>query len=71
MLFRSIEPRKAASAEQIAKAVPDMRSFNIVPRHQEWDSIFWGEFMDPLFQKKATPAELAPEIRKKLESVLP
>ena len=48
-----------------------MRSFNIVPRHQEWDSIFWGEFMDPLFQKKATPAELAPEIRKKLESVLP
>ncbi len=66
-----IEPRKAKSAEAIIQAVPSMRSFNILPRHQEWDSIFWGEFMDPLFQKKATPAELAAEVRQKLESVLP
>lgn len=66
-----IEPRKAKSAEAIAQAVPFMRSFNILPRHQEWDSIFWGELMDPLMQKKSAPAELAAEIRQKLEAVLP
>jgi multiple sugar transport system substrate-binding protein len=65
------EPRKAASAEAIAAAVPYMRSFNILPRHQEWDSIFWGDFMDPLFHGEGTAAELAPEIRPLLEDVLP
>jgi multiple sugar transport system substrate-binding protein len=65
------EPRKAANAAAIAEAVPTMRAFNIVPRHQEWDSIFWGEFMDPLFHKKGTAAELAAQIRPKLEEVLP
>ena len=65
------EPRKAASAEAIAKAVPYMRAFNILPRHREWDSIFWGDFMDPLFHGEATAAELAPEIRSLLEDMLP
>jgi multiple sugar transport system substrate-binding protein len=65
------EPRKAASAASIAEAVPYMRAFNILPRHQEWDSIFWGDFMDPLFHHEGTAAELAPEIRPLLEEVLP
>jgi multiple sugar transport system substrate-binding protein len=65
------EPRKADSAEAIAQAVPFMRAFNIIPSHQEWDSIFWGEFMDPLFHGEGTAAELAPEIRPLLEEVLP
>ena len=65
------EPRKAASAEAIAEALPYMRAFNILPRHQEWDTIFWGDFMDPLFHGEGTAAELAPEIRPLLEEVLP
>ncbi len=65
------EPRKADSAEAIAEAVPYMRAFNIIPRHQEWDSIFWGDFIDPLFHEEATAAELAPEIRPMLEDLLP
>jgi len=65
------EPRKAANAEAIAEAVPYMRAFNIIPRHQEWDTIFWGDFMDPLFHHEGTAAELAPEIRPLLEELLP
>jgi len=65
------EPRKAATAADIAEAVPYMRAFNILPRHQEWDSIFWGDFMDPLFHGEGTAAELAPEIRPELEALLP
>jgi multiple sugar transport system substrate-binding protein len=65
------EPRKADSAEAIAAAVPYMRAFNIIPNHQEWDTIFWGDFMDPLFHGEGTAAELAPEIRPLLEEVLP
>jgi multiple sugar transport system substrate-binding protein len=65
------EPRKADSAEAIAAAVPFMRAFNIIPSHQEWDTIFWGDFMDPLFHGEGTAAELAPEIRPLLEEVLP
>jgi multiple sugar transport system substrate-binding protein len=65
------EPRKADSAAAIAEAVPYMRAFNVLPRHQEWDTIFWGEFMDPLFHGEGTAAELAAEIRPLLEEVLP
>ncbi len=65
------EPRKAATAADIAEAVPYMRAFNVLPRHQEWDSIFWGDFMDPLFHGEGTAAELAPEIRPDLEALLP
>jgi multiple sugar transport system substrate-binding protein len=65
------EPRKAASAADIAAAVQYARAFNIIPRHQEWDTIFWGEFMDPLFHGEGTAAELAAEIRPLLEEVLP
>lgn len=65
------EPRKADSAAAIAEAVPFMRAFHIIPRHQEWDTIFWGDFMDPLFHDEAEPADLAPEIRPMLEDLLP
>jgi multiple sugar transport system substrate-binding protein len=65
------EPRKEENAAAIAEAVPFMRAFNIIPRHQEWDSVFWGDFMDPLFHGEGTAAELAPEIRPLLEELLP
>lgn len=65
------EPRKAASAAGIAEAVSEMRAFNIIPRHQEWDTIFWGDFMDPLFHGEGTAEELAPEVRPLLEELLP
>ena len=66
-----IEPRKAANAAEIAKAVPDMRGFNIIPRQQEWDNDFWKNFMDPLFRGEDTPGNLAAENRPNLESYLP
>jgi multiple sugar transport system substrate-binding protein len=65
------EPRKADNAAAIAEAVPFMRAFTILPRHQEWDTIFWGDFMDPLFHGEGSAEELAAEIRPDLESVLP
>jgi len=65
------EPRKAQSAEAIAAAVPDMRAFTIIPRQQEWDTIFWGELMDPLMNHSGTAADLAPKVRPDLDSLLP
>jgi multiple sugar transport system substrate-binding protein len=65
------EPRKEANAAAIAEAVPDMRAFTIIPRQAEWDSIFWSDFMDPLFHGEATAEELAGQIRPELEAVLP
>ena len=65
------EPRKEANAAAIAAAVPDMRAFNILPRQQEWDSIYWSDFMDPLFHGEGTAADLAAELRPDLEAVLP
>ncbi|MFP4344999.1 MAG: ABC transporter substrate-binding protein [Anaerolineales bacterium] len=70
-MIAEIEPRKADSAEAIAEAVPYMRAFNIIPEHQEWDSIFWGQFMDPLFHDEGTAAELAEEVKPELEALLP
>lgn len=65
------EPRKEKNAEAIAEVVADMRAFNIIPRQVEWDTIFWSEFMDPLFHGQGTAAELATKIRPKLENLLP
>lgn len=64
-------PDKKDSAAVIVKAVADMRAFTIVPRHQEWDTIFWEQFQDPLFHQKDTPENLAKAARPKLEEVLP
>jgi multiple sugar transport system substrate-binding protein len=65
------EPRKEANAEAIAAAVSDMSAFTVIPRQQEWDTIFWSDFMDPLLHDQGTAEELAPEIRPQLEEVLP
>lgn len=63
-------PDKQASAEVILKALPDARSFRIVPRQSEWDTTFWEQFQDPLFQGKGTVEALAKAARPQLESVL-
>lgn len=64
-------PDKAESAEVIAQALPDMRSFHIIPQQQEWDTTFNDEFLDPLFHGDGTAEELAPEARPSLEELLP
>jgi multiple sugar transport system substrate-binding protein len=64
-------PGKEASAAVILQAAESMRSFNIIPRHAEWDTIFWEQFQDPLFHKKGTAADLAAAARPKLEELLP
>lgn len=61
------EPQLAA----IIAAAEDMSAFNIVPRHQEWDDMFWREFQDPLYHDQGTAAELAAAAREQLEAVMP
>jgi multiple sugar transport system substrate-binding protein len=67
------EPRKEASAEAIIEAVPSMRAFRIFGNFQEWNQIFWDEFMNPLINDETdlSPEELAAEIRPELEDTLP
>lgn len=64
-------PDKKDSAAVIVKAAETMRSFNIIPRHAEWDTIFWEQFKDPLYHHKDTAENLAKAARPKLEAVLP
>ncbi|MDQ3654108.1 MAG: sugar ABC transporter substrate-binding protein, partial [Chloroflexota bacterium] len=64
-------PGKAGSAEVILKALPDMRSFNVIPQQAEWDATFLDEFQLPLFHDEGTAEELAPEVRPLLEELLP
>jgi multiple sugar transport system substrate-binding protein len=64
-------PEKKESAPIIIKAAENMRSFNIIPKHADWDTIFWEQFQDPLYHKKGTLADLAKAARAKLEEVLP
>ncbi len=64
-------PGKKASAAALLQGALSMRSFNIIPRHSEWDTIFWEQFQDPLFHKKGTVADLAKAVRPKLEALLP
>jgi multiple sugar transport system substrate-binding protein len=64
-------PGKKDSAAVILQAAEAMRSFNIIPKHGEWDTIFWEQFQDPLFHQKGTPEELAAAARPKLEELLP
>ncbi|WP_374712408.1 ABC transporter substrate-binding protein [Symbiobacterium terraclitae] len=65
------EPRKAKGAQTIMNAAPDMRAFRIIPNHPEWDTIFWEQLQDPLYNKKGSAAELAGKARAALEEVLP
>lgn len=64
-------PGKKDSAEIIIKQLPDMRPFRVIPQYGDWNDIFWNQFMDPLFHKKGTAAELAKTVRPKLEATLP
>jgi multiple sugar transport system substrate-binding protein len=64
------EPRKEKSADVILKATADMRAFRVVPKHQEWDTIFWEQLQDPLYSKKGSATDLAKAARPKLEAVL-
>jgi multiple sugar transport system substrate-binding protein len=51
-------PEKQDSAAMILKALPDARSFRIVPRQSDWDKAFYDQFQDPLFHQKGTAEEL-------------
>ncbi|HEX9090746.1 MAG TPA: hypothetical protein VF831_04620, partial [Anaerolineales bacterium] len=64
-------PGKKDSAAVLLKAAESMRSFNIIPRHAEWDTLFWEQFQDPLYHDKGTVADLATAVRPKLEALLP
>lgn len=64
-------PGKKDSAAVLLQAAQSMRSFNIIPKHAEWDTIFWEQFQDPLFHKKGSAADLAKAVRPKLEALLP
>lgn len=64
------ESRKANAADVIIKATEDMRAFRIVPKHQDWDTVFWEQLQDPLYSKKGTAADLAKAARAKLEGTL-
>jgi multiple sugar transport system substrate-binding protein len=64
-------PGKKDSAAVLLQAAQSMRSFNIIPKHADWDTIFWEQFQDPLFHKKGTAADLAAAARSKLEELLP
>ena len=63
-------PAKKDSAAMIILAMPDARSFSIVPRQSEWDTTFWEKFQDPLYQGKGTVADLAKKARPELEAAL-
>jgi multiple sugar transport system substrate-binding protein len=64
-------PGKKDSAPVLLKAADSMRSFNIIPKHAEWDTTFWEQFQDPLFHKKGTAEDLSKTARAKLEELLP
>jgi multiple sugar transport system substrate-binding protein len=64
-------PGKKDSAAVLLQAAESMRSFNIIPRHAEWDTIFWEQFQDPLYHDKGTVADLATTVRPNLEALLP
>lgn len=65
------QAQKGQQVDAIIAATKDMRSFNIVPRQQEWDDLFWREFQDLLYHNKGSAADLAKAARPKLEAVLP
>ena len=64
-------PDKAESAEVILKALPDMRALRVIPQQQEWDTVFFEEYKDPLYNDEGTAEELAPDAREALEDLLP
>jgi multiple sugar transport system substrate-binding protein len=69
----SSEPRKEASAEATIAASQNMRAFRIFGDFQEWNGVFWEDYMNPLLfgETDLSPAELAAEVRLDLEDTLP
>jgi multiple sugar transport system substrate-binding protein len=63
--------QKEGQVDAIVAATEEMRAFNVIPRHQEWDTIFWSDFQDPVFHDRSTPADAGPAAREKLEALLP
>ena len=45
-------PDKAESAEVILAALPDMRALRVIPQQQEWDTVFFEEFKDPVCTRR-------------------
>ncbi len=65
------QAQKGQQVDAIIAATKDMRSFNVVPRQQEWDDLFWREFQDLLYHDKGSAADLAKAARPTLEELLP
>jgi multiple sugar transport system substrate-binding protein len=63
-------PLKQASAAMILKALPDARSFRIVPKQSDWDKAFFDQFQDPLFHKKGTAEDLVKQVMPDLNAAL-
>jgi multiple sugar transport system substrate-binding protein len=63
--------QKSQQVDAIIAATKDMRSFNVIPRQQEWDDLFWREFQDLLYQGQGSASDLAAAARPKLEELLP
>lgn len=63
--------QKDQQVDAIVSAAQDMRSFNVIPRQQEWDDLFWREYQDLLYHDQGTAADLAAAARPKLEALLP
>jgi multiple sugar transport system substrate-binding protein len=62
--------QKEQQVDTIVAATTDMRAFNIIPRHQEWDDLFWREYQDLLYHDKGAAADLAAAVRPKLEALM-
>lgn len=63
--------QKEGQVDAIVAATEEMRAFNIIPRHQEWDTAFWEEYQIKIYKGEGTPADLAPAARTALEALLP
>jgi multiple sugar transport system substrate-binding protein len=63
-------PQKQDSAALILAALPDARSFRIVPKQSDWDKAFFDQFQDPLFHRKGTAEELIKQALPDLEAAL-
>jgi multiple sugar transport system substrate-binding protein len=63
--------QKEGQIPAIVAATEEMRALNVIPRHQEWDTMFWEEYQNKIYHDEGTPAELAPAAREKLEALLP
>ena len=63
-------PAKKDSAAMILLALPDARSFRIIPRQSEWDTAFFEKVQDPLFRKQGTTADLVTKALPELNAIL-